>query len=99
MGAGYVLSWDLVTWLRNNPNERWRRSNEDQAIGEMLREGDKGHNFVNLKEQVMDNPSYKASDWYREYGDDVILVHQLKNIQLQADAIEYFLGKIGRAHV
>jgi len=93
MGAGYVLSWDLLTWLRDNRMEQFMHWNEDQAVGEMLRAGGRGKNFVNLREQVMDHPSVKDTDWSREYGDDVILVHRLKNVNLQGDAIEYFLGR------
>jgi hypothetical protein len=73
--------------------EQFIHFNEDQGIGEMLRAGGKGRNFVNLKHQVMDHPSNKDSEWYREYGDDVILVHQLKSVHLQGDAIEFFLGR------
>lgn len=93
MGAGYILSWDLVTWLGKNRIDEFMNWNEDQGIGEMLKAGDKGKNFVNLGQQVMDHPSIKDSLWYREYGEDVILVHRLKNVHLQGDAIEYFLGR------
>jgi len=92
MGAGYLLSWDLVCWLRDNPNDDWMTWNEDQAIGEMLQSGGKGHNFINLKEQVMDHPAGQETDWTRPFGDDVILVHRLKDVWLQGDAIEYFFG-------
>jgi hypothetical protein len=92
MGAGYLLSWDLITWLANDGNRDYTNWNEDQGIGEMLQEGGKGANFVDLGRQVMDHPSERDTNWYREYGPDVILVHRLKNIFLQADAIEYFLG-------
>jgi hypothetical protein len=92
MGAGYILSWDVVTWLGENRNEDYMHWNEDQAIGAMLQAGGKGKNFINLKEQVMDHPSNKGSGWDREYGPDVILVHQLKTVQLMGDAIQYFLG-------
>ena len=95
MGAGYTLSWDLVTWLGSNRMEQFMHWNEDQAIGEMLRAGGKTalKNFVDLGEQVMDEPSNKASAWYREYGPDVIIVHRLKDVHLLGQAIEYFLGK------
>jgi hypothetical protein len=95
MGAGYILSWDLVTWLRDNPNDQFMNWNEDQGIGEMLNAGGKGKNHVNLGDQVMDHPSNKDTGWYREYGEDVILVHRLKDVHLQGDAIEYFLGRDG----
>ena len=94
MGAGYILSWDLVTWLAVNRNDYYYNQwGEDQAVGEALRDGGKGSNFVNLGEQVMDHPWDKDSYWYREFGDDVILVHQLKGPWLKGDAIEYSFGR------
>jgi hypothetical protein len=94
MGAGYTLSWDLVTWLGNNRNiaNEFMNWSEDQAIGEILHAGGRGTNNVNLGIQMMDHPSDDPSDWTREFGEDVILVHRLKNIFLRGDAIEYFLG-------
>ena len=65
---------------------------EDQAIGEMLHVGGKGTNNVNLGMQMMDHPSDERTSWTREFGEDVILVHRLKSVFLQGDAIEYFLG-------
>jgi len=94
MGAGYTLSWDLVTWLGNNRNDASAYMDwpEDQAIGEMLHVGGRGTNSVNLGMQMMDHPSDDLTSWTREFGDDVILVHRLKSVFLQGDAIEYFLG-------
>ena len=94
MGAGYILSWDLVTWLGQNTNGYYSQNwGEDQAVGEALRDGGKGLNFVNLGNQVMDHPSDRHSDWYREFGNDVILVHQLKGLWLKGDAIDYFFRR------
>lgn len=95
MGAGYTLSWDLVTWLGTNRMEQFMLWNEDQAIGEMLRAGGKTSlkNFIDLGTQVMDEPSDKESGWYREYGPDVIIVHRLKDVYSMGKATEYFLGK------
>jgi hypothetical protein len=99
MGAGYILSWDLVRWIEASKDDHpyYIQWPEDQAIGEMLRAGDRGHNFVNLKEQVMDHPAGDWTDWTREFGDDVILVHRLKDVPTKGDAIGFFLGsKEGR---
>ena len=92
MGAGYLLSWDLVRWLDQEGDLQYITWNEDQGIGQMLSEGGKPDNFVDLGQQVMDHPSEDTA-WHREYGPDVILVHRLKDVYLQADAIEYFLGE------
>jgi len=82
----------LVTWLEKNRNEEFIDCPEDRAIGEMLRSGGRGKIFVNLGMQVMDHPAQETTDWSRDFGDDVILVHRLKTVNLQGDAIEYFLG-------
>jgi hypothetical protein len=97
MGAGYILSWNLVRWLEKDGNRAYMNWNEDQGVGEMLQEGKLPLNFVDLGEQVMDHPSEHTS-WQREYGPDVIIVHRLKNVFLQADAIEYFFGDRDRAN-
>jgi len=95
MGAGYTVSWDLVLWLGQHKDSYVVGvGGEDYAIGALLHTGDKGKNFVNLGWQVMDHPSCGevGVGWCRKYGEDVIIVHQLKNYHLQGDAIEYFLG-------
>ena len=40
----------------------------------------------------MDHPAGDWTDWSREFGDDVILVHRLKDIPTKGDAIGYFLA-------
>ena len=94
MGAGYTLSWDLVTWLGDNRAiaESYMHWPEDQAIGEILHVAGRGLNRINLGTQMMDHPADELTDWTREFGEDVILVHRLKSVQLQGDAIEYYLG-------
>ena len=93
-GAGYILSWDLVAWLRDNPTVcgPFMYGGEDMATGQMLQAGDKGHNFIDLQYQVMDHPAYPESSWTRPFGSDVILVHQLKSLWQKGDTIEHFLG-------
>lgn len=72
--------------------EEYYYYNEDQSIGVMLHAGARGKNFVHLGMRYMDHPSIKTTEWSRNFGDDVILVHQLKSTNLLGDAIEYFLG-------
>ena len=92
MGAGYTLSWDIITWLEQNPMEEFRKWDEDQMIGAMLKKGKKGLNFVDLGDKVIDEPTSEGG-WRRDYGDDVILVHRLKNVHLFGTAIDFFWGK------
>jgi hypothetical protein len=92
MGAGYILSWDLVKWVAESRNGYFLQWPEDQAVGELLFSGGKGKNFIDLGQQVMDHPSVMGTDWSRDYGQDVILVHRLKDISKLGDSIEYFLG-------
>lgn len=95
MGAGYLLSWDLVAWLRDNPTiyEQFNGGAEDKTISQTLRAGGKGLNFVKLGEQVMDHPQMPHTSWTRPLGEDVIVVHQLKTLWLKGDTIDYFLGR------
>lgn len=94
-GAGYVLSWDLVTWLSEHRDELqpFMRTMEDKAISEMLKWGGKAEqSFISITDEYMDHPSLQRTDWTRELGPDVILVHGLKTPQLLGDVIQYFLG-------
>jgi len=93
MGVGYVLSWDLVLYLSENPHEEFMHWNEDQAIGEMLHAGGKGTtNFVRLGREVMDPPGEVQTLWSRDLGEDVIMVHRLKNVFLFGEVIDYYFG-------
>jgi len=100
-GPGYILSWDLVTWLADNreelqPHMHWW---EDRMISEMLKAGGQGEkSWVSVGMQYMSPPSLPFGDWTRNLGPDVILVHPLKTFKLLSDTVAYFLGQTSTAH-
>jgi hypothetical protein len=96
-GPGYVLSWDLVTWLSDHSEELqgFMHGWEDKMISEMLKWGGKAKDsWVSTDNEYMNHPSLPTDQgpWSRELGPDVILVHGLKSIGLLGEVIQYFLG-------
>ena len=80
-GPGYVLSWDLVTWLSDHREDlqEFMHVFEDMAISEMLKWGGKAKDsWVTVKPgEYMNHPSQSAEGndgtWVRNFGSDVIL--------------------------
>ena len=96
-GPGYVLSWDLVTWLSDHREELqgFMYGWEDKMISEMLKWGGKAaDSWVSTDNEYMSYPALPSDQgpWSRELGPDVILVHDLKSIRLLGEVIQYFLG-------
>ena len=99
-GPGYLLSWDLVTWLSEHRQElqEFMHMPEDRMISEMLKWGGKAkQSWVSADNEYMVLPESCAGQdslgpWCRELGPDVILVHKLKSIHSLGNVIEYFLG-------
>jgi hypothetical protein len=95
-GPGYILSWDLVTWLAGHREElqSFMIGGEDRMISEMLISGGQAQrSWISLGMEYMSPPSVLPStQWTRELGPDVILVHPLKTLRLLGDTIKYFLG-------
>ena len=103
-GPGYILSWDLVTWLAGN-RERLEPymiagEFEDRIISEMLKAGGKAErSWVSMGAEYMSPPSLEPfGEWTRELGPDVILVHPLKTLKLLGDTISYFLRNCSLGH-
>lgn len=95
-GPGYILSWDLVTWLaghREDFTAFMGHMAEDYAISQMLKKTGKAELiFHNLGEtDYIDHPSTDGA-WARKIDTDVVLVHRLKNATLLGDAIHVLLG-------
>lgn len=96
-GPGYVLSWDLVTWLSNNRAdlEQYINDPEDWSISEMMQWGGRAEqSWISVEEEYMDHPSLPETPWTRKFGHDVILVHGLKTVELWGDTLDYFLRNI-----
>ena len=97
-GAGYILSWDIVTWLaENRENLSWFLKieiHEDQTIAQMLRT----HKDVHKWWTELDYDEYNDYPGTQKYGPPVamtkkmILVHKMKTPELLAHAIACFTG-------
>lgn len=77
-GAGYVLSWDLVTYLAN---DKWCEQNkefqEDALIASCIAPlgyGLTAHSNVN---DIYDDPQ-AGTEWAHAYTPSTLFIHQLK---------------------
>ena len=90
VGAGYVLSADLVRFIGDTPPPD-PVGNEDQLMGKHLREHHRGlTHFTNLRERVIDHISVRRG-WEKEFAPDTVLIHQLKSPELFGDAVNYYV--------
>lgn len=89
-GMGYVLSWDLVEWVRDSPIPRnATEGTEDQLMGGWLNEGKKAKNRVNKKPLFYDHPEF-GGQCAHELIPETILVHQVKNEKRWHDVLAFF---------
>ena len=100
-GPGYILSWDLVTWLAEHRADvqPYMHDKEDWSISKMIESSGRAESsWVGINDEYMDHPSLPPSPWSRKFGPDVILVHGLKTYPLWADVLHYFLpqGTVGQ---
>ncbi|BBN17367.1 hypothetical protein MPTK1_7g13990 [Marchantia polymorpha subsp. ruderalis] len=89
-GMGYVISWDLVQWIRDSPIPRNRtEGTEDELVGKWFDEGGKARNRVNDKPLFYDHPEF-GGKCAHELIPESILIHQVKTPQRWAQVLAYF---------
>lgn len=91
-GMGYVLSWDLVNWIRTSdiPGQHLLGP-EDKMLGEWLNRGNRGKSRFNTKPAMYDYPIEKPNDkCSHEFVPDTIAVHRLKDKTKWIRTLKYF---------
>jgi hypothetical protein len=96
-GPGYLLSWDLVTWLsdsRPNLQQFMTHMAEDRCISEMMKWGGRAEETWQEMDDVEyidypDSGAVWAKPLNKERG---ILVHRLKDLKWLARTIGCFTG-------
>ncbi|KAL3679790.1 hypothetical protein R1sor_022746 [Riccia sorocarpa] len=89
-GMGYLISWDLVDWIRESPLVRNNTDGtEDKLVGEWFNEGGKAKNRVNDKPLFYDHPAF-GGNCAHELIPESILVHQVKTAERWADVLKFF---------
>jgi hypothetical protein len=82
-GPGYILSWDLVTWLAESREELQPLMHlpEDRMVSEMMKWGGKAEeSWAGVENVYMyhyapsERPETPGGAWDRDLGPDVILV-------------------------
>ncbi|EXB80932.1 hypothetical protein L484_005678 [Morus notabilis] len=89
-GMGYLVSWDLVEWIRDSEIPRNKMEGpEDKVFGEWLRVGHKAKNRFNAKWSMYNFPEPKTGCTH-ELWPDTIAVHLLKNQEKWIRTLNYF---------
>ncbi|KAJ8634615.1 hypothetical protein MRB53_008882 [Persea americana] len=91
-GMGYILSWDLVEWIKTSEIARnHTHGPEDRVVGEWLELGKRGKNRYNNKPAMYNFPLNVAKDrCSHEFIPDTIAVHKLKDQGKWIKTLEYF---------
>ncbi|KAL5699218.1 hypothetical protein ACHQM5_030153 [Ranunculus cassubicifolius] len=89
-GMGYLVSWDIVEWIRSSEIPRNHTSGcEDLVFGDWLRDGHKAKNRHNAKWGMYDIPDPPTACSH-EFWPGTIAVHKLKNQVKWIRTLEYF---------
>ena len=100
-GAGYIFSWDILTWLADNradlseflePPYSWH---EDQCIAAMVRWSNKSTEWWTSlpQSEYADYPGTEVEGNIRTpMTNKMVLVHRVKTPELLAHAVQCFTG-------
>ncbi|GMN52087.1 hypothetical protein TIFTF001_021233 [Ficus carica] len=89
-GMGYMVSWDLVQWIRDSEIPRNNQEGpEDKIFGDWLRDGHKAKNRFNAKWSMYNFPEPKTGCTH-ELWPDTIAVHLLKNQEKWIRTLKFF---------
>ncbi|PON97923.1 Glycosyl transferase [Trema orientale] len=89
-GMGYLVSWDLVEWIRESEIPRNHvEGPEDKIFGDWIREGHRAKNRVNAKWSMYNFPEPRTGCTH-ELWPDTIAVHLLKNQEKWIRTLKYF---------
>ncbi|CAM6120208.1 unnamed protein product [Calypogeia fissa] len=90
VGAGYVLSWDLVVWIKESPIPRNNSiGTEDFLVGEWFRQGDIAKNRPYSMHLFHDHPD-QGGKCCRPVTNESILIHKLKTNERWYAVINFF---------
>jgi hypothetical protein len=94
-GPGYILSWDIVTWLtRNRDNlQPYMKGWEDMQISEMIKWGGlAAEMWTEMTDKEYIDYEGTKGIFAAPMTNSTILVHQLKDVHNLAKAIAYFMA-------
>ncbi|XP_077236773.1 galactosyltransferase family protein [Tasmannia lanceolata] len=91
-GMGYIVSWDLVEWIRTSDFARnHTKGTEDKLLGEWFAAGHRAKNRYNTKPAMYDYPvNVEGDKCSHELTPDTIAIHRLKNQDKWIKTLRYF---------
>lgn len=89
-GMGYLVSWDIVEWIRASDIPRNNLEGpEDKIFGDWIREGRRGKNRYNAKWSMYNYPE-PPTRCTHELWPDTVAVHLLKTPEKWISTLKYF---------
>ncbi|KAK2997625.1 hypothetical protein RJ639_025012 [Escallonia herrerae] len=89
-GMGYLVSWDIVEWIRDSDIPKNRLEGpEDKIFGDWIREGHRGKNRYNAKWSMYNYPE-PPTRCTHELWPDTVAVHLLKTQEKWIKTLQYF---------
>lgn len=89
-GMGYLISWDIVEWIRDSDIPRNNMEGpEDKIFGEWIRNGHKARNRYNAKWSMYNYPD-PPTRCTHELWPDTVAVHLLKNQDKWIHTLNFF---------
>ncbi|PIA26150.1 hypothetical protein AQUCO_09600008v1 [Aquilegia coerulea] len=89
-GMGYLISWDIVEWIRTSEIPRNHTEGpEDKVFGEWIRQGHRAKNRYNAKWSMYDYPT-PPTKCTHEFWPDTIVIHKLKDQERWIKTLKYF---------
>ena len=90
-GLGYILSWDLVDFIANDPYAKEHTiGQEDATLAGWLHHGKVIKQWISEEHEIYDDPSHLGG-WAHEYTPGTLLIHRLKEIDPFLKASQHFL--------
>ena len=90
-GLGYILSWDLVDFIANDPYAKEHTiGQEDATLAAWLHHGKVIKQWISEEHEIYDDPSHLGG-WAHEYTRGTLLIHRLKEIDPFLKASQHFL--------
>jgi galactosylxylosylprotein 3-beta-galactosyltransferase len=96
-GMGYVLSYDLVKWISQDPFPKMNQiGQEDGMLAFWLVQSQLVQHWLSDTDKSFYDFPDSGKGWAHPYSRNTILIHQLKQDDCYLKVVEHFLGRVQR---